>query len=121
MSTIFQADEENQTCIYALFVNSFLQVLILQVDSCAPLLIRSHIEICAAIVSACLPILRPLVELFLYKTGLRDKAPSQGAQSAWRSGVVTAGSDVGDHRVRSQAFQTLNKEDVWPPVANVSS
>ena len=67
----------------------------------------------AAIVSACLPTLRPLVHLFLQKTGLGSKnGKSQNDPSPWNPVVVTIGGS-GEGRKRPDRFYEIDETETW--------
>lgn len=61
-----------------------------------------------AIVSACLPTLKPLIQLGIRKAGLSSsKEKSQNSCSAWKSGIVSIGGTGADRNTKTHRFEEL--------------
>ena len=61
-----------------------------------------------AIVSACLPTLKPLIQLGMRKAGFgSSKGKSQNSSSAWKSGVVSIGGTGADCNTKKHRFEEL--------------
>lgn len=61
-----------------------------------------------AIVSACLPTLKPLIQLVMRKVGVgSSKEKSQNSYTAWQSGIVSIGGTRADRNMKTHQFEEL--------------
>ena len=118
--TLLQLDQFNLSCKKPLvFFVSLLNIgSNSSVDTLRAPTTWSHIEICAAVVSACLPTLRPIIMLFMTIVGF-SKTNSQGKSGTWKS--RNSGRRETGTRATSRPFKHLHDPETWPPEVDESS